>query len=115
MAGQLPGRRRVTLAADKGYDTKKCIRELRDLKVTPHIAQNDTRRRSVIDRRTTRHAGYEVSQRKRKLVEQVFGWTKTVGLLRKTRHRGTERVDWMFVFTAAAYNLVRIRNLEALT
>ncbi|MCH7824217.1 MAG: transposase, partial [Acidobacteria bacterium] len=68
-----------------------------------------------IDRRTTRHPGYEVSQKKRKLVEQMFGWAKTIGLMRKTRHRGTERVDWMFIFTAAAFNLVRMRNLEGAT
>ena len=115
MAGEIPGMRRVTLAADKGYDTQECVRKLRDRNVTPHVAQNDTNRRSAIDRRTTRHPGYEVSQRKRKLVEQMFGWAKTVGLMRKTRHRGTERVDWMFVFTAAAFNLVRMRNLEGAT
>ena len=68
-----------------------------------------------IDGRTTRHAGYEISQRKRKLVEECFGWMKTIGLMRKTRHQGTDRVGWMFIFTAAAYNLVRIRNLEAVT
>ena len=115
MAGEIPGMGRVTLAADKGYDTRDCIRKLRDRNVTPHVAQNDTNRRSAIDRRTTRHPGYEVSQKKRKLVEQMFGWAKTVGLMRKTRHRGTERVDWMFIFTAAAFNLVRMRNLEAAT
>ncbi len=115
MAGEIPGMRRVTLAADKGYDTRDCIRKLRDRNVTPHVAQNDTNRRSAIDGRTTRHPGYEVSQRKRKLVEQMFGWAKTVGLMRKTRHRGTERVDWMFIFTAAAFNLVRMRNLEGAT
>ncbi len=115
MAGEIPGMGRVTLAADKGYDTRDCIRKLRDRNITPHVAQNDTNRRSTIDRRTTRHPGYELSQKKRKLVEQVFGWTKTVGLMRKTRHRGTERVDWMFIFTAAAFNLVRMRNLEGAT
>ena len=115
MAGEIPGMRRVTLAADKGYDTRECVRRLRDRNITPHVAQNDTNRRSAIDRRTTRHPGYAVSQRKRKLVEQMFGWAKTVGLMRKTRHRGTERVDWMFVFTAAAFNLVRMRNLEGAT
>jgi len=115
MAGEIPGMGRVTLAADKGYDTRECVRKLRDRNITPHVAQNDTNRRSAIDGRTTRHPGYEVSQRKRKLVEQMFGWAKTVGLMRKTRHRGTERVDWMFVFTAAAFNLVRMRNLEGAT
>ncbi len=115
MAGEIPGRGRVTLAADKGYDTRDCIRKLRDRNITPHVAQNDTNRRSAIDRRTTRHPGYTVSQKKRKLVEQMFGWAKTVGLMRKTRHRGTQRVDWMFIFTAAAFNLVRMRNLEGAT
>ncbi len=115
MAGEIRGMSRVTLAADRGYDTRACIEQLRDRKVTPHVAQNDTNRRSAIDRRTTRHPGYAMSQKKRKLVEQMFGWAKTVGLMRKTRHRGTERVDWMFVFTAAAYNLVRMRNLEGAT
>ena len=115
MAGEIPGRGWVTLAADKGYDTRDCIRKLRDRNITPHVAQNDTNRRSAIDRRTTRHPGYTVSQKKRKLVEQMFGWAKTVGLMRKTRHRGTQRVDWMFIFTAAAFNLVRMRNLEGAT
>ncbi len=115
MAGEIPGRGRVTLAADKGYDTRDCIRKLRDRNITPHVAQNDTNRRSAIDRRTTRHPGYTVSQKKRKLVEQMFGWAKTVGLMRKTRHRGTQRVDWMFIFTVAAFNLVRMRNLEGAT
>ena len=115
MAGEIGGMGRVTLAADKGYDTRDCVQQLRDRNVTPHVAQNDTNRRSAIDRRTTRHPGYEASQKKRKLVEQIFGWAKTVGLMRKTRHRGTERVDWMFIFTAAAFNLVRMRNLEGAT
>ena len=84
---------------------------LRGIAATPHVAQNNTCRSSAIDGRTTRHAGYETSQRKRKLIEQVFGWMKTVGGIRKTRHRGVPMVEWMFVFTAAAYNLVRIRNL----
>src|SRR5438093_131206 len=78
---------------------------------TPHVAQNTSNRSSAIDRRTTRHAGYEVSQQKRKRIEEVFGWLKTIGLLRQTRHRGRRRVGWMFVFSLAVYNLVRIRNL----
>jgi Transposase DDE domain len=81
--------------------------------VTPHVAQNTTNRASAIDGRTTRHAGYAVSQQRRKRVEEIFGWLKTIGLMRKTRHRGTRRVDWMFTFALAAYNLVRIRNLTA--
>jgi transposase len=113
MAAQIPGDERVTLGADKNYDTAACVQELRDLGVTPHVAQNDTRRRSAIDKRTTRHPGYQISQRARKRVEEIFGWLKTVGGLRKLRHRGRERVDWMFTFALAVYNLVRIRNLTA--
>jgi transposase len=104
---------RVTVGADKAYDTHDFVRDLRDLKVTPHVAQNTKNRSSAIDGRTTRHAGYAISQWKRKRVEEIFGWIKTVGLMRKTRHRGLARVGWMFTFTAAAYNLVRIRNLGA--
>lgn len=79
--------------------------------VTPHVAQNTTKRRSRIDGRTTRHEGYAISQRRRKQIEEVFGWMKTIGLLRKVRHRGREKIDWTFTFTAAAYNLVRLRSL----
>jgi transposase len=112
MASRLPGRkRRVTLGADKGYDTQAFVEALRELNVTPHVAQNTSGRRSRIDRRTTRHASYTISQRKRKRVEEVFGWIKTTAGLRKTRHRGRDRVGWMFTFAAAAYNLVRMRNL----
>ena len=114
MAAQTGGQRRVTLGGDKGYDVRGFVDDLRELQVTPHVAQNQKRRGgSAIDARTTRHAGYEVSQKKRKRVEEVFGWLKTVGLLRQTRHRGRERVSWMFTFAAAVYNLVRIRNLIA--
>ncbi len=111
MAERLPGARRVTLGADKGYDAHDFVSELRCMEITPHIAQNDTHRRSAVDERTTRHAGYQLSQRARKRIEEVFGWMKTIGLLRKLRHRGLDRVGWMFTFTAAAYNLVRLRNL----
>jgi transposase len=111
MVSRLDGNHRATLGADKGYDTADFVDRLRDLNVTPHIAQNQTNRRSAIDGRTTRHPGYVVSQRVRKRVEEVFGWMKTVGTLRKTRHRGRQRVGAVFVFTAAAYNLVRMRNL----
>jgi uncharacterized membrane protein YsdA (DUF1294 family) len=79
------------------------------------VAQNDTNRRSAIDGRTTRQLGYRISQQRRKLVEQVFGWLKTVGGLRKTRHRGTQRVAWMFIFSMAAFDLLRISHLEALS
>lgn len=104
---------RLTLGADKAYDTAEFVADLRDLNVTPHVAQNDTNRKSAIDGRTTRHEGYAVSMRARKRIEEVFGWMKTVGLFRKTRHKGTQRVGWMFQFTAAAYNLVRMRTLLA--
>jgi transposase len=111
MAEALAGTHRVTLGADKGYDAREFIDELRHMEITPHVAQNDTNRRSAVDERTTRHAGYQLSQKARKRIEEVFGWMKSIGLLRKVRHRGLERVGWMFTFTAAAYNLVRIRNL----
>jgi transposase len=109
MASALP--EGATLGADKSYDTHGFVEALRSLGVTPHVAQNTSNRSSAIDRRTTRHAGYLVSQQKRKLVEEVFGWLKTVGLMRKLRHRGPRRVDWLFTFATAVYNLVRIRNL----
>jgi transposase len=104
--------KRVTLGGDKGYDTRGFVEATRELNVTPHVAQNNSHRRSAIDERTTRHDGYAVSQRKRKRVEEVFGWMKTVALQRKTRFRGLARVGWMFTFAAAAYNLVRMRNLQ---
>jgi transposase len=107
-----PASKRVTLGGDKGYDTRGFIEATRELNVTPHVAQNNSHRRSAIDERTTRHDGYAVSQRKRKRVEEVFGWMKTVALQRKSRFRGLARVGWMFTFAAAAYNLVRMRNLQ---
>ena len=111
MISQKPAGKRVTLGADRAYDTQRFIEQMRGIQVTPHVAQNETNRRSAIDGRTTRHEGYAVSQRKRKRVEEVFGWIKTVALQRKTRLRGPDRVGWMFTFAAAAYNLIRIRNL----
>ena len=111
MMKRLPQGRRSTLGGDKGYDTQAHVRDLRKLGVTPHVAQNDKGRSSAIDDRTTTHEGYEISQRKRKAIEQVFGWGKTVGPIHKTKHRGRDRVGWMFTFTQAAYNLVRMRNL----
>jgi len=107
-------RGRLSVGADKGYDTRDFVASLRAMRVTAHVAQNDTNRRSAIDGRTTRHKGYELSQRKRKLIEKVFGWMKTIGALRKTRYRGAPRVGWMFIFCLAAFDLVRIRNLVAL-
>jgi hypothetical protein len=108
MVGDIPGDGQVTLGADKNYDTKDHVAKLREKNVTPHVAQ---KKNSAIDGRTTRHAGYKVSQEKRKRVEEIFGWLKTIGMLRKTRHKGLKRVGWMFAFASAAYNLVRMRNL----
>jgi transposase len=105
--------RAVTLGADKGYDAKDFVMELRELNVRPHVAQNSSGRRSAIDRRTTRHPGYATSQRSRKRIEEAFGWIKTVAGLKKTRFRGLARVDLAFTFAAAAYNLVRLRRLLA--
>jgi transposase len=108
----IPSDHPVTVGADKNYDTKDFVAEARNLKATPHVTQNvHARRRSAIDGRTTRHAGYLISQKKRHRIEEIFGWRKTVGGMRKLRHRGLLQVDWMFTFAAAAYNLVRMRNL----
>jgi transposase len=113
MLDRQPARKKGrTLGADKLYDTKDFVNGCRKRGFTPHVAQNITKNRgSAIDGRTTRHAGYKVSQRKRKLVEQGFGWDKTVGLLSKLRHRGKKLVSWVYTFTSAAYNLVRLRTL----
>ena len=105
------GFRPRTLGADKGYDTKDCVADLRARNVTPHVTQNTTGRRSAIDGRTTRHAGYAISQRKRPLVEEIFGWMKTIGGFRRTRFIGLERTQLAAYFVAAAYNLVRIARL----
>ena len=101
----------ITLGADKGYDAQDFINELRSMKVTPHVAQNTSGRRSAIDGRTTRHGGYAVSQRIRKRIEEAFGWIKTVARQDKTKFRGRDRVGWAFTFSAAAYNLVRLPKL----
>jgi transposase len=111
MIESIPGDHTVTVGADKAYDNKGFVTEARNLNATPHVAQNNKHRQSAIDGRTTRHAGYAVSQQKRKRVEEIFGWMKTVGGMRKLRHRSLKLVRWMFTFSAAAYNLVRIRNL----
>ena len=100
----------MTLGADKGYDTSKFVEALRAQGITPHIAARKEGY-SSLDGRTTRHSGYQISQRKRKRIEEIFGWMKTVALLRKTRHRGKRRVGWVWQFTLAVYNLVRIRNI----
>jgi transposase len=114
MLGELPlTTRRVTVGGDKNFDMPAWVAAVRQMGITPHVAQHTTKRRSAIDGRTTRHSGYALSQRCRKKVEQPFGWMKTVGLLRKLRHRGGRKVDWIVSFTAAAYNLVRWRTLVA--
>ncbi|MFA5952938.1 MAG: IS5 family transposase [Hyphomicrobium sp.] len=111
--------RRLTLGADKGYDAASFVAALRQMCVTPHIAKNDAvtttgkRRRSAVDTRTTRHAGYAVSQRVRKRIEEAFGWAKTIAGLAKVKHRGTRRVGFRFTFAMAAYNLVRLPRLLA--
>jgi len=110
MVAAIPGWHRITLGADKGYDRKALVEQLRDHQVTPHLACKPT---TIIDARTTRHPGYRISQQKRQRVEEIFGWLKTVAGLRKTRHRGVARVGWMFSFALAVYNLVRMRNLLA--
>jgi IS5 family transposase len=110
---ELPGSRRITLGADKGYDTAAFVAACRALKVTPHIARNESRAGgSALDRRTARHAGYAVSQRVRKRVEEIFGWMKTVGGLRRTRYRGLDRTQLHAYLVAAAYNLLRIARLS---
>jgi transposase len=104
-----------TVGADKLYDTADFVAGCRERGCTPHVAQNDSNRRSAIDGRTTRYPGYTISQHKRKRIEKCFGWIKTIGGLRKTRHRGRALVEWFFLLTAAAYNLVRIPKLLAET
>jgi hypothetical protein len=107
-------RKRITLGADKAYDRNKFVEGLRKLNITPHVSQNTANNRhSAIDERTTHHVGYAISQWKRKIVEEIFGWLKTIALMRKTRHKGVERGGWMFTFANAVYNLVRMRNIAA--
>jgi IS5 family transposase len=113
MLEQLAGTKQVTVGGDKGFDTADFVSECRHMQVTPHVAQNEKRPGgSALDERTTRHPGYRVSQRKRKRIEECFGWLKTIALLRKVRHRGICKVDWVFTFACAAYNLVRLRRLS---
>jgi IS5 family transposase len=112
LEAELPGRRRITLGADKGYDSREFVAACRTLKVTPHIARNEARAGgSALDRRTARHPGYAVSQRVRKRVEEIFGWMKTVGGLRRTRYCGLDRTQLHAYLVAAAYNLLRIARL----
>lgn len=108
MLEEIPGEHQATVGADKAYDTKTFVKECRSLKITPHVAQKEN---SAIDGRTTRPEGYGQSQRKRKRIEEVFGWIKTVACLRKLSYRGVRKVQWVFTFAVAAYNLVRMRNL----
>ena len=103
----------MTLGADKAYDTKDFVAALRDLKIMPHVTQNDRNRKSAIDGRTTRHTSYQISQAKRYWVEEPFGWMKSVGPLRKVKLRGRDKLWWLFTFTAAAFNLWRIPKLQA--
>jgi hypothetical protein len=108
----VPGRHRITVGADKGYDAAALVGGLRRLKATPHIAQCITGRRgSNLDGRTTRHSGYGLSQRARKPIEEAFGWMKTIARQTKTKLRGTDRVGWSFTLAAAAYNLIRLPKL----
>ncbi len=109
MASDIPGTHRVSIGAAKGYDCKAFVDDLRRLSLTPHVAQKA--RGSALDGRTTRHKGYAVSQKKRKRVEEIFGWLKTVACLRKARYKGEEKIDWLFTLSAATYNMVRMRNL----
>jgi len=109
MIEQVAGSKKITVGGDKGYDLGDFAEQLRAQEVTPHLARRNNG--STIDGRTTRHPGYEVSQRIRKRIEEIFGWLKTVGGLSKTRYRGASRVAWMFTFALSAYNLVRMRNL----
>ena len=110
---KMPPTRRVTLGGDKNYDTGDFVSTVREMRITPHVAQNTTNRSSAIDERTTRHAGYAISQQKRKRVEQSFGWMKMIGLLKKVKLRGLQKVDWWFTLVGAAYNLIRLRRLRA--
>ncbi len=113
--GLPPVRRRRTLGADKGYDSRDFVRTVGELGFTPHVHQNQSRRRSAVDGRTTRHAGYRISLAKRWLVEKPFGWMKSVGWIRKVKMRGLAKVDWAFVFGCAAFNLIRIPKLRQQT
>lgn len=112
MVEQVAGDRHITVGGDKNYDTRDFVLSLRSMSATPHVAANTERKGgSAIDGRTTRHSGYGVSLKFRKRIEEAFGWMKTIGNIRKIKYRGIPKVSWHFIFTAAAYNLVRMRNL----
>ena len=104
--------RHATVGGDAGYDSEQFVTSMREINVVPHVAQH-TKRASAIDGRTTRHSGYEISLKKRKLIEQIFGWTKNVAGMRKLRHRGCELVQWLFTLALAAYNLIRLRTIAS--
>lgn len=113
MTKQIRRKKHLTLGGDKGFDTRDLVRQLRRIGVTPHVAQNTQRPGgSAIDERTTRHAGYAISQQKRKRIEQSFGWMKIIGMLKKVKLRGLKKVSWLFTFVGAAYNLYRLGRLE---
>lgn len=103
--------RRITVGADKAYDSEDFVRTVRELNVTPHVTKNDNGRNSNLDRRTTRHAGYAISLSRRWLVEKGFGWLKQTGPIRQVKLRGLPKVDWLFVFSCAAHNLLRLPRL----
>lgn len=112
LLNRVSGSRRITVGADKGYDQREFVARCRQMNATPHVARNERRNGgSAIDHRTTCHPGYAISQRKRKRIEESFGWMKDIALLRKLKHRGLDKVHWIFTFAAVAYNLVRMRNL----
>ena len=110
-----PGAQRITIGGDKGFDTADFVADMRALKVTPHVAQNTTGRRSAIDGRTTCHPGYEISQQKRKRVEEPFGWGKTIGGLARPMLRGVKKLDFKFIWTMAAYDLIKLPRLIGAT
>ena len=112
VAAENGGKRRITLAADKAYDEAQLLRRLRALRVTPHVQKNENEtRRSHLDARTTRHVGYQISTRKRKRIEHIFGWLKTTAMMRKVRHRGRALLEWMFTLAVSGYHLVRMSRL----
>jgi IS5 family transposase len=113
MASRIAGVKQVTLGGDKNYDTQELVQRLREMKVTPHVAQSNKNRRSAIDGRTTQHPGYAISQRKRKRIEESFGWMKAIGMLKKVKLRSLEKVSGLFTFVAAVYNLYRLQRLQA--
>ena len=115
IARHSPGAKRITVGADKGFDTAGFVADRREFNVTPHVAQNTTNRRSAIDGRTTSHPGYEISQRKRKRVEEPFGWGKTIGGMARPMLRGVRKLDFKFTLTMAAYDLIKLPRLIGVT